>query len=267
MLNVLIVDDESLARQRLRFLLQSMTDPACTVQEAAAASQAQQVLERSAGNAPVDLVLLDIHMPGMDGMAWARQLRAAADAPAIVFVTAHAEYAAQAFDLEAVDYLTKPVRLERLRQAVKRVMQQRAIAHGAAGADAASPAGNGEGANPAAVQAPGASILITDRHRAERVPLEQVLFCRSELKYITIATAQQDYLFDGSLTDLERRFPDCFLRVHRSAIVARKAIRGLVKAQSPEEGEHWRVQLHGSEETLPVSRRLLPAVRDALLRE
>jgi two-component system response regulator AlgR len=109
-LRVLIVDDEELARSRLRTLLGDCTAPAAIVAgEAANAVQAMEAL----GRGEFDLVLLDIHMPGVDGMVLARRLRELPNPPAIVFVTAHAEHAVQAFDLEAADYLTKPERLER----------------------------------------------------------------------------------------------------------------------------------------------------------
>ena len=115
-LKVLIVDDEALARSRLRTLLGDCTDPrAEVVGEAANAVQAMELIPRTG----CDLVLLDIHMPGVDGIALAATLRELAAPPAIVFVTAHAEHAVQAFELEAVDYLTKPVRLERLQQALQ----------------------------------------------------------------------------------------------------------------------------------------------------
>ena len=117
-LQVLVVDDEALARSRLRTLLGDCTAPAATVAgEAANAAQAMELLRRSA----FDVVLLDIHMPGADGLTLAQALRSLPQPPAVVFVTAHAEHAVQAFELEAVDYLTKPVRLERLQQALQKV--------------------------------------------------------------------------------------------------------------------------------------------------
>eukprot|EP01041_Mallomonas_annulata_P034913 gene34913-57776_t len=119
---VLIVDDELLARSRLRTLLSECSEPRVdVVGEAGNAVQAMEQIQRTG----CDLVLLDIHMPGVDGMALAKTLRELAAPPAVVFITAHAEHAVQAFELEAVDYLTKPVRRERLQQALQKVQRLR----------------------------------------------------------------------------------------------------------------------------------------------
>ncbi len=126
-MHVLIVDDELLARNRLRVLLSECEDPAApfVVEEAANVAQAQEFLRRT--ELPVDLLLLDIQMPGPDGMVLAQTLRTMAQPPALVFVTAHSMYAASAFEVEAVDYLTKPVRLERLHQAIAKVRRLRTL--------------------------------------------------------------------------------------------------------------------------------------------
>ena len=245
-LRVLVVDDEALARSRLRTLLGDCQSPgAAVIAEAAEAVAAMAILSRST----FDLVLLDIHMPGMDGMALARQLRALPDAPALVFVTAHAEHALQAFELEAIDYLTKPVRLERLQQSlqkVQRTMQYRR----ASGPDLT--------AN---------SLLIQDRGRTERVPLAEVLYFKAELKYLTVRTALRTHLLEAALNDLEARHSDSFLRIHRNALVARHAMRALERVHGSESGddaESWVLRLNGVEERLAVSRRQIAAVRAVL---
>jgi two-component system response regulator AlgR len=242
-LQVLLVDDEALARSRLRTLLGDCAAPAATVAgEAANAAQAMELLQR----VPVDVVLLDIHMPGADGLALAQALRLLPQPPAVVFVTAHAEHAVAAFELEAVDYLTKPVRLERLQVALQKV-ERLAQANGGA-QQAAAPE----------------SLLIQDRGRTERVPLAEVLYFKAELKYITVRTAAKSYILDASLSELEERHATQFLRVHRNALVARQAVRALEKHYDPEEGEGWAVRLNGIDEVLAVSRRQLSAVREAL---
>jgi len=195
---------------------------------------------------PFDVVLLDVHMPGADGLALAEALRSLPRPPCVVFVTAHAEHAVAAFELEAVDYLTKPVRLERLRAALQKV-ERVAQANGSAQ----------QGGAPE-------SLLIQDRGRTERVPLAEVLYFKAELKYITVRTAAKSYILDASLSDLEERHAAQFLRVHRNALVARQALRALEKHYDPEEGEGWAVRLNGIDEVLAVSRRQLSAVRDAL---
>jgi two-component system response regulator AlgR len=241
-LQVLVVDDETLARSRLRTLLGDCAAPSATVGgEAGNAVQAMDLLRRL----DFDAVLLDIHMPGADGLALAQALRSLPRPPAVVFVTAHAEHAVAAFELEAVDYLTKPVRLERLQvalQKVERVLQAQ---------------GSMQEAAPEV-------LLIQDRGRTERVPLAEVLYFKAELKYITVRTPSRSYILDASLSELEERYAAQFLRVHRNALVARRAIRALEKHFDPEEGEGWAVRLNGIDEVLAVSRRQLSAVRDAV---
>jgi len=242
-LQVLLVDDESLARSRLRTLLGECSSPPVTIAgEAGNATQAMELLRRVA----FDAVLLDIHMPGADGLALAEALRSLPNPPAIVFVTAHSEHAVAAFELEALDYLTKPVRLERLQLALQKVERLGAIRTA-----------------PQAQAAPEV-LLIQDRGRTERVPLAEVLYFKAELKYITVRTAARSYILDASLSELEERHPGRFLRIHRNALVARRAVRALEKHYDPEEGEGWALRLNGIDELLAVSRRQLSAVREAL---
>ncbi|KQT08846.1 LytR/AlgR family response regulator transcription factor [Ramlibacter sp. Leaf400] len=243
-LRVLVVDDESLARSRLRTLLGDCRSPAAVVAgEAANATEAMEALRRG----DFDAVLLDVRMPGADGLALAQALRGTAYEPAIVFVTAHSEHAVAAFDLEAVDYLTKPVRLDRLQLALQKVERvlaaRRATTHDAQ-----------------------QTLVIQDRGRTERVPLSEVLYFKAELKYITVRTAGRSYILDASLSDLEERHAPQFMRIHRNALVARRAVRALEKHDDPEEGEVWAVRLNGIDELLAVSRRQLTAVREALTR-
>jgi len=177
---------------------------------------------------PVDLVFLDIHMPGNGGLTLAQTLRTLQHPPAIVFVTAHAEHAVAAFDLEAVDYLTKPVRLERLQAALQKA-ERFAQARRALQADLASEE----------------VLIIQERNRTERVPLTQVLYFKAELKYITVRTATRSYILDGALNDLEEKHGGQFIRIHRNALVARKMVRSLEKHFDAEEGEGWAVRLQG----------------------
>ncbi len=242
-LQVLVVDDEALARSRLRTLLEDCTAPAAAIAgEAANAAQAMGLLQRLR----LDVVLLDVHMPGADGLALAQALRSLPQPPAVVFVTAYAEHAVAAFELEAVDYLTKPVRLERLQVALQKI-ERLAQAKGRGQPDAAQEV-----------------LLIQDRGRTERVPLPEVLYFKAELKYVTVRTAARSYILDASLSELEERHAEQFLRIHRNALVARRALRALEKHFDPEEGEGWAVRLNGIDEVLAVSRRQLSAVRDAL---
>ncbi|TXC65344.1 response regulator transcription factor [Piscinibacter aquaticus] len=249
-LRILLVDDEELARLRLRTLVADCREvPATVVGEAANAVQAADFLAAH----PCDLLLLDVHMPGLDGMQFAARLRQQARPPAIVFVTAHAEHALQAFELEAVDYLTKPVKRERLQAALQRVAQRLAPR------DEATVAG----AEPEV-------LVVSDRGRVVRVPVAEVLYLKAELKYVTLRTAAHSHVLDDSLSDLEARLGDRFLRVHRNALVARAAVRALERRVmagegDDEAGEGWAVRIAPVDEWLAVSRRQLAAVREALL--
>ena len=249
-MHVLIVDDELLARNRLRVLLSDCEDPTAPflVSEAATAAQALDVLQRTKDHHPVDLIFLDVQMPGQDGLRFAQTLRSLPRPPAVVFVTAHAMYAASAFEVEAVDYLTKPVRLDRLQQAVAKVRRMYALEQKA----------------PTLAMGSAAALLIRDRGRTERVPLHQVIYLKAEQKYVTVRTATRSYIMDGSLSELETKFAPRFLRIHRNALVARRAVRALEKHYDPDEGEGWAVRLRGLGELLTVSRRQLPGVRAAL---
>lgn len=242
-LNVLLVDDEALARSRLRTLLGACTSPEALLGgEAANAAQAMELLQRHA----FDALLLDINMPGTDGLALAQILRGLPHPPALVFVTAHAEHAVTAFELEAIDYLTKPVRLERLQVALQKI-ERTIVAR--------------KGVEPDLSKE---FLIIQDRGRTERVPLAEVLYLKAELKYVTVRTAARSYIIDGSLSELEERHAARFLRIHRNALVARHAVRAIERHYDPEEGEGWAVRLNGIGELLGVSRRQLPAVRDAI---
>ena len=242
-LRTLIVDDEALARSRVRSLLADCRSPAAEV--VAEAAHGEAALKQLAATR-FDLVLLDVHMPGIDGVELARRLRNGPASPAVVFITAYAAHAVTAFELEAVDYLTKPVRAERLQQALQKVERHLADRR------------------PPAAEGPQDVLLIQDRGRTERVPLSEVLYLKSEFKYLTVRTAARSHIFDGSLTDLEERYPARFLRVHRNALVARTAIRALEKYDDGEEAEGWALRLDGIPEPVVVSRRQLSTVREVL---
>ncbi len=231
-LRVIVVDDEALARARLASLIEDLEgDPPARV--VAEANSGEAALARVA-DTPADVILLDIQMPGQDGLETARRLAAQPRPPAVVFVTAYDEHALRAFELRAVDYLLKPVRLERLREALARIVP--------------APAQDGE-APPRrdhfAIQEPG---------RLWRVPLVDVLYLRAELRYVTVRTREREYLLDEPLMKLEEELAGEFLRIHRNCLVARRHLLGFQRQADEGEG-HWLAVLRDWPERLPVSRR------------
>jgi two-component system response regulator AlgR len=260
-LRVLLVDDEPLARARLRSLLADCLAPAAHV--VGEAGQATAVWAALAEQRP-DLLLLDVQMPGLDGLQLAQRLRAAGQRVALVFVTAHAEHALAAFDVEAVDYLTKPVRRARLQEALAR---------------AAAWLGHGPATQPAALDSPqplGEEPVIVVHQRGEvlRVPLREVLYLKADQKYVQLRTATATHWLDDSLAELSERLGERFLRIHRNALVARGAVRQLARhrvdgsgpGDDGEAADLWSVRVAPVDEWLTVSRRQLAQVRE-LLRE
>lgn len=270
-LRVLVVDDEPLARLRLATLLQQLAAEAAAAlplagpapavgQVVAEAGDADQALARLA-DTPCDLVLLDIALPGRDGLRTASALRALVPAPQVVFVTAHAEHALAAFDLDATDYLTKPVRRDRLQAALNRVARRLRPA-------APGPGSEAEAATPLLADREVLSFSV--RGRVQRVPLATLLSLKAEQKSVRLTGTEGQWLLDESLAELEPRLGPAFVRVHRNAIVARAAVRALERvtdalpsAADADAGENWVVRLSDGQ-LLAVSRRQLAAVREAL---
>ncbi len=249
MLRALVVDDEPLARLRLGQLLGELSgrDGAPLVRVVGEAGDAAAALDWLRRH-EAELVFLDVQMPGLDGVGLAARLQSLPRPPAVVFVTAHAEHALRAFELEAVDYLTKPVKRDRLCMTLERVARRLEPVDGAPAAAAPEPV-----------------IVVSERGRLLRVPLAEVLYLKAELKYVTLRTAAHSYVLDDALSDLEMRLGERFLRVHRNAIVARSAVQALERRASEEEGaEGWAVCVRPTGEWLAVSRRQASAVREAL---
>ncbi|MBK8063393.1 MAG: response regulator transcription factor [Betaproteobacteria bacterium] len=245
-LRVFIADDEPLARERLRTLLDDLQPecPSRVVGEAENGLQALAMLPDSGAQ----VVLLDIEMPGAGGIEVARHLAGLEKGPAVVFVTAHERHAIEAFELNALDYLLKPVRASRLAAALRKARLT------------ASPARE---ALAQAQQGARAHLSIVERNRIMLVPVRDIVYLRAELKYVTLRTRSQEHLIEESLVSLEKEFAERFVRVHRNCLVARDAIRGFARAAGPNEEEpRWEVQLDGVPERLAVSRRQWPAVRE-----
>ena len=247
-LRVFIVDDEALARERLRSLLEDIAAGVPT-EIAGEAVHGIEALEKIPGSG-AQVVLLDIEMPGMAGLEVARHLAALDNPPAVVFVTAHDRHALEAFEVNALDYLLKPVRAERLAAALKRAI--------------AAPGPAPEQLARAAERAR-EYLSVVERSRIVLVPVRDIVYLRAEQKYVTLRTGEREHLLEESLVALEREFGERFLRIHRNCLVARDAVRGFERAPAAAgEEPHWLVLLAGTEEKLPVSRRQWPGVRDAV---
>ncbi|HET7365695.1 MAG TPA: LytTR family DNA-binding domain-containing protein [Burkholderiales bacterium] len=245
MIRVFIADDEAPARERMRELLQDIAADVPNI-VAGEAKNGIEALERLPASA-AQVLLLDIRMPGMDGLELARHVTSMEDAPAVIFVTAHDKHAIDAFELSALDYLLKPVRAERLAAALKKA--------------AATGAPRRENLERAA-GAPREYLSVAERHRIVLVPVKDILFLRAEQKYVTVRTREREYLIEESLVALEREFSGPFVRIHRNCLVARAAIRGFERTGGGDEEAHWQVVLDGFAERLPVSRRQWPTVRE-----
>lgn len=243
-LSVLVVDDEAPARARLRDLL---ADIALEVPNQVIAEAANGVLALAAMEGKtIDVVLVDIRMPKMDGIELARHLSLLEQPPAVIFVTAYDTYAVQAFELNAVDYLLKPVRSQRLVTALQKARQNRLP----------SPqvlAGLQQGAR--------THLSCHERGRLLLIPIADVLYLKADLKYVTARTAERDYLLDESLTHLEQEFSERFIRLHRSVLVAKEAISGFERNGCDDAETQWQALLRGIPEKLPVSRRQWPLVK------
>ncbi len=243
-LRLLIVDDEAPARARLKDLLSDCAGEVDheLVGEAANGREALDMLAAS----NVDVVLLDIRMPEIDGIELAQHLQKLERPPAVIFTTAYDVYAIRAFEVHAIDYLLKPIRAARLKDALMRARSARAPSVEALRA---------------AQNRPAAFLSAQERGRIHLVPVEDVIYLKAELKYVTVRTAEREYLIEDALAKLEQEYPERFVRVHRNCLVARAAVRGFERMSGEGEAQ-WKVVLNGCDERIPVSRRQNHVVRE-----
>jgi len=233
------VDDEAPARNRIKELLAD-----CAVQLplecVGEASNGREALEKLS-EIHADVVLIDIRMPQMDGIELAQHLNKLPEPPAVIFTTAYDTYAVKAFDLHAMDYLLKPIRLGRLFDALT----------------------HARNAVPPSIEVlqellpePRKNLSTHERGKVLLIPIEDVLYLRAELKYVTVRTTEREYLIEEPLSMLEKEHAARFVRIHRNCLVAKDAIAGFEKKTDAENGEqHWTVKIRGLEERLPISRR------------
>ena len=238
-MRVLIVDDEKLARDRLRELLNDIGGYT-VVGEAMNGSEA---VEKTAELNP-DVLLMDIRMPGMDGLEAAMHLMGMENPPSVIFTTAYDQHALDAFDVNAVDYLLKPIRKDRLAKALskahKLTMKQLAEVNQA---------------RPEPTVRTHISVHL--RGNIRLVPIPEILYFLADSKYVVVRTPTEEHLIEDSLVNLEEEFGERFLRIHRNALVSTGSIKGIEK--SPD--GTWQVSLKGLENKLDVSRRHTAQVR------
>ena len=238
-MKVLIVDDEAPARERLGRLIAEIDG----YEVAGEAANGEQALDACAVQAP-DVILLDIRMPGMDGIETARHLLAMETPPAVIFATAYDEYALQAFDAEAIGYLMKPIRREKLEHALNRAARLTRPQLSAAGV--------GSGAR--------TRICARVREGLRMIPVSEISCFRADQKYVVVYYDGGEVLIDEPLKDLEEEFKDGFVRIHRNTLVALRRLRSVRKDS---DGGYCAV-VDGIEDPLPVSRRLAPGLRRRL---
>lgn len=241
-MKILIVDDEPLARSRVHRLLEDMQG----VEISGEAKSGKEALLRCSTLNP-DIVLLDIRMPEMDGLETARHLSGLQTPPAIIFTTAFSEYALSAFDANAIDYLLKPIRKERLQEAINKARRiTRAQLLELDRQDENSRARSHVSAHVAG--------------DLQLVPVEDIFYFQAEQKYISVHHTQGEVLIDDSLKQLEEEFGERFLRVHRNSLVAVKYIEGLERHDNGK----YQVCLRGIDDRLEISRRMLAATKRRL---
>lgn len=243
-LRVLIVDDEAPARSRMRDLLADI-DGTLPVSVAGEAGNGREALEIAAAGG-IDVALLDVRMPGMDGVELAQHLQQLESPPAVIFTTAYDAYAIRAFELHAVDYLLKPIRAARLQEALARARDVVPKAETLRELQ----------------RVPRVCLSAAERGKVHLIPVGDILYLRAELKYVTVRTAAREHLIEESLTHLEQEFAERFVRVHRNCLVARAAIRGFERLGGESGEGPWQVLLAGLEERIPVSRRQQHIVRE-----
>jgi two-component system, LytTR family, response regulator AlgR len=244
-LRVVIVDDETPARNRIRDLLSdcALKMPIEIAGEAENGRHALEILNAC----EADIVLLDIRMPEMDGLEVAQHIQKLDEPPAIIFTTAFDAYALKAFEVHAVDYLLKPIRLGRLFEALSRARSMTPLRLDVL-----------RELKPEART----HLSVNERGRIHLIPVGGIVFLKAELKYVTVRTAEREFLLEESLAKLEQEFLGRFVRIHRNCLVGKDAIRGFERATDADGEGHWVVVLKSVTEKLAVSRRQQHIVRE-----
>jgi len=245
-MKVLIVDDEPLAQQRLQQMLGEYSQ----VSDVYLANNGLQAVESCQQNKP-DIILMDIRMPGMDGLEAAEHISLMEKLPAIIFVTAYDEYALEAFKVHAVDYLLKPVRADKLHQSLDRACQLNR-----AQLESIKSEINAKNKEPLEANSR-KNIAAKISGNIKLVPIEDILYFQAEQKYVTVKHIHGETIIEDTLKELQVEFEGTFLRIHRNALVAKKFITGLRKDNSG----HTFLTIEGDDKNLEISRRHLSSVK------
>ncbi len=240
-MKVLVVDDEKLARERLSRMVQSFDG-----YEVAGLAESGELAIRQAIALEPDIVLLDIRMPGMDGMETGKQLASLAVPPAVIYCTAFGEHAVEAFGVNASAYLMKPIRREALVEALADAGRVNKLQLAAV---------LGRDAEPD--ERTRTHISARTRRGIELIPLTEVKFFQADQKYVTVRHEGGEVLIDDTLRDLESEFGDRLVRIHRNALVMMEHLEGLEK----DPAGHYQVRMRGIDEKLGVSRRHVSGLR------
>jgi len=243
-LRIAVTDDEAPARSRLKDLLEDVAEmlPLELLVEAENGRRLLDLIEKQ----PVDVVLMDIRMPEMDGLETAQHLHKLDEPPHVIFTTAYDDYAISAFELHAIDYLVKPIRLRRLHDALARTRSITRVS-----LDVLN-----EVAHDARTH-----LSAQERGKVFLVPVSDIRYLRAELKYVTIRTADREILLEESLSRLEQEFTERFVRIHRNCLVAKEYIEAFEKEAIDGSDARWVVRVRDVDETLAVSRRQQHIVR------
>lgn len=238
-MKVLIVDDEKLARTRLKELIAKIGDHTVVGEAQNGSDAIEQTMQLNP-----NVILMDIRMPVMDGLEAAMHLTSMESPPSVIFTTAYDQHALEAFEANAVDYLLKPIRKDRLEAALEKARRfTRRQLHQVSRSQDESPART--------------HISVHMRGQINLIPVQDIIYFMADSKYVTVRTATEQHLTEDALISLEEEFGERFLRIHRNALVATAYIRGIEKQPSG----RWRVILNGIDDKLDVSRRHTPAVR------
>ena len=244
-MKILIVDDEPLARERLQRQLQELNADSELECEILEAENGLIALEQTEQHNP-DVVLLDIRMPGMDGIETASKLSQLETPPAIIFTTAYDEYALEAFDSHAIAYLLKPVRKEKLDKAIQSAKRLNRVQLQSIQTNESEPKED--------------HLSVRIHSGVRKIDISDIFYFQAEHKYVTVKYREGEVLIEDSLKSLESRFADTFIRIHRNALISKQQLIAIRKDQQG----RYLTELKDVDEKIEVSRRHVAAVRKFL---